>query len=129
MTMKTFAKNDFYFQLTIFVIISITIIISLLIGNEKLIWLFYFGVGISQLISYLIRCTYSYKKSLIFKIYGCLILPVFLSLILLVISGSMDDICAIFMIIPLFSLYYSPVLAIIYVYDIYQIYQSQKQAQ
>jgi len=54
--MKTFIINDFYFQLTIFVIISVIVIIELLVGNEKLIWLFYSGIGISQLVSYLIRC-------------------------------------------------------------------------
>lgn len=127
--MKTFAKNDFYFQLTIFVIISVIVLISFLLRSEKLIliYLFYFGVGISQLVSYLIRCSYNYKKSLIFKIYGCLIFPVFLSLILLVISASFDDLAEIFMIIPMLSLYYSPVLAILYLIDCYNFYKSQKQ--
>lgn len=118
--MKTFAKNDFYFQLIIFVTISVIVLISFLLRSEKLIYLFYFGVGISQLVSYLIRCSYNYKKSLIFKIYGCLIFPVFLSLILLVISANFDDIAGIFMIIPILSLYYSPVLAVLYLIDCYQ---------
>lgn len=105
MTMKTFAKNDFYFQLTIFVVISITVIIALLAGNEKIIWLFYFGIGISQLVSYLIRCSYNYKKSLIFKVYSYLILPIFPSLILLAIFGNIDTAAGVFIVIPIISFF------------------------
>ena len=118
--MKTFAKNDFYFQLTIFVVISITVIIALLAGNEKIIWLFYVGIGISQLVSYLIRCSYNYKKSLIFKVYGYLILPIFPSLILLAIFGNIDSAAGIFIIIPILSFFYSPILAVLYLVDCYQ---------
>ncbi|MPS66678.1 MAG: hypothetical protein DI622_08495 [Chryseobacterium sp.] len=125
--MKTFAKNDFYFQLTIFVVISITVIIALLAGNEKIIWLFYFGIGISQLVSYLIRCSYNYKKSLIFKIYGYLILPIFPSLILLAIFGNIDTAAGVFIVIPIISFFYSPILAVLYLIDCHSFYKSQKQ--
>jgi len=118
--MKTFAKNDFYFQLTIFAIILITVIMVLLAGNEKIIWLFYFGIGISQLVSYLIRCSYNYKKSLIFKIYGYLILPIFLSFILLAICGGNDSVAQYFIVIPVLSFFYSPILAFLYLIDCYQ---------
>lgn len=127
MAMKTFAKNDFYFQLTIFVVISITVIIALLAGNEKIIWLFYFGIGISQLVSYLIRCSYNYKKSLIFKIYGYLILPIFPSLILLAIFGNIDTAAGVFIVIPIISFFYSPILAVLYLIDCHSFYKSQKQ--
>lgn len=127
MAMKTFAKNDFYFQLTIFVVISITVIIALLAGNEKIIWLFYFGIGISQLVSYLIRCSYNYKKSLIFKVYGYLILPIFPSLILLAIFGNIDTAAGVFIVIPIISFFYSPILAVLYLIDCHSFYKSQKQ--
>ena len=125
--MKTFAKNDFYFQLTIFVVISITVIIALLAGNEKIIWLFYVGIGISQLVSYLIRCFYNYKKSFIFKVYGYLILPIFPSLILLAIFGNIDTAAGVFIIIPILSFFYSPILAALYLIDCHSFYKSQKQ--
>lgn len=119
--MKNFFKYDFYFQITIFVVISTAVLIDLFVGNEKLIFLFYFGIGISQTISYLIRHSYDYKKSLIFKIYGYLILPIFPSLIFIMICGNINILAGIFIIIPILSCFYSPVLAIAFLIDCYQI--------
>lgn len=121
--MKTFLKNDFYFQLGIFVIISAIVLIAYAAGNEKLIWLFYFGVGISQMVSYLIRYSYDYKKSFLFKVYGFLILPIFPSLFFLFVFANMNALAIIFIIVPILSYFYSPVLAIIYLIDIYKTMQ------
>ncbi|MFL9833798.1 hypothetical protein [Chryseobacterium terrae] len=121
--MKTFLKNDFYFQLTVFSIISIIVLIDYFAGNEDLIWLFYFGVGISQMVSYLIRYSYDYKKSVLFKIYGFLILPIFPSLFFLFVFANVNALAIVFIIIPLLSVFYSPVLAIIYLFDIYKTMQ------
>lgn len=118
--MKTFARNDYYVQLTILIVISSIVLIALINGNEKIIYLFYFGIGISQTVSYLIRSFYKYKKSLIFKIYGYLILPIFPSLILLFVCGNINILAGIFIIVPILSLFYSPVLAILYLIDCYQ---------
>lgn len=124
--MKTFLKIDYYVQLIVFVIISIIVLISFLVGDGKMIWLFYLGVGISQLISYLIRCFYDYKKSLRFKIYGYLIMPIFPILFLLAALGGVDSIAKILIILPILAVFYSPFLALLYIYDNYKIYKSQK---
>jgi hypothetical protein len=123
--MKNFAKNDFYFQVTIFVIISMIVLIAFIVGNEKMIWLFYFGVGVSQLVSYLIRCSYEYKKSLLFKIYGFFIIPIYLSLIGMIIFAEMQFM-SFLIVIPMLALYYSPFMALIFVYDNYKTYKSLK---
>ncbi|ALR30761.1 hypothetical protein ATE47_09575 [Chryseobacterium sp. IHB B 17019] len=123
--MENFAKNDFYFQVTIFVIISMIVLIAFIVGNEKMIWLFYFGVGVSQSVSYLIRCSYEYKKSLLFKIYGFFIIPIYLSLIGMIIFAEMQFM-SFLIVIPMLALYYSPFMALIFVYDNYKTYKSLK---
>lgn len=107
----------------IFVIISAIVLIAYAAGNEKLIWLFYFGVGISQMVSYLIRYSYDYKKSVLFKVYGFLILPIFPSLFFLFVFANINALALIFIIVPILSYFYSPVLAIVYLIDIYKTMQ------
>lgn len=123
MTMKTFFKYDYYFQLILLITISFAVKIGLLIGEEKLIYLFYFGVGISQLISYFIRSSYKYEKSILFKLYGFLIIPIFPCLLGLILFGNNNEIAAICIVIPALSLLYSPVMAVVYLYDNYKTYK------
>lgn len=122
--MKTFLKIDYHLQLSIFLVASCIVLVSLLVGEEKLIFVFYFGVGFSQLISYCIKMFYKYEKSIIFKIYGFLIIPIFLSLLGLYLFGNCNGIASFCLIIPALSIFYSPVMAILYLYDSYKIYKS-----
>ncbi len=117
--MKAFLRNDHYIQLSIFLAAGCIALTGLLIGKERLILVFYFGVGFSQLISYCIRLSYKYEKSLIFKIYGFLIIPIFPSLLALYFLGNWE-IGFLFLIIPMLSVFYSPVMAGLYLFDNYK---------
>ncbi|ASK29911.1 hypothetical protein CEY12_07245 [Chryseobacterium sp. T16E-39] len=123
--MKTFFTYDFYIQLIIFTVISGIVLIGLIHDNEKIIYLFYFGIGILQSVSYLIRCSYKYEKSLLFKIYGYVIMPIFPSLLGLAIFGNTNFIAFIFIVIPVLSFFYSPIMAILYVRDTYLVFKNK----
>ncbi|WP_419870453.1 hypothetical protein [Chryseobacterium sp. CT-SW4] len=122
--MKTFFKYDFYVQMAVLLVIGCIVLADLTLRNSELLILFYLGVGISQLISYLIRCSYSYKKSLLFKIYGYLILPVYLSFLVLLLFGNNNMIAMVFLVFPVLAFFYSPVMAVLYVIECYR--QMQK---
>lgn len=116
--MKTFLKNDFYFQL-FFLIAGV---FSAIIGCffDFGIMLFYFVVGIPQLISFSIRAFNKDRKSIIYITYGIFILPVWMSL--LIIFGLQNEygITNFLGTILIISLIYSPVIAMFYVYDAYE---------
>ncbi|WP_292010647.1 hypothetical protein [Chryseobacterium sp.] len=118
--MKTFFKCDFYIQLILLLVISCVVLIDLNTRNGDLLILFYFGVGIPQLISYLIRLSHSGNKSLLFKIYGLFIIPVYPSFLGLVLFGNTDVISMICLIFPILAFFYSPVMAVLYVIDCYR---------
>ncbi|SHG52778.1 hypothetical protein SAMN05421866_0726 [Chryseobacterium oranimense] len=120
--MKTFAKYDFYIQLLILIIgiISIFTMDNSFIGGLS----FHFIVGISQLISYIIKLFFKEEKSILFIIYGVFIMPIWISLLLLVIFKSQAY--NLLLVIPFFGVYYSPILALVYIFDAYKFYQYQK---
>jgi hypothetical protein len=120
--MKTFAKYDFYIQLLILIIgiISIFIMDNSSIGGLS----FHFIVGISQLISYIIKLFFKEEKSILFIIYGIFILPIWISLLLLILFKSQAY--NLLITIPFLGLFYSPVLALVYIFDTYKFYQYQK---
>ncbi|SIQ83740.1 hypothetical protein SAMN05880574_1286 [Chryseobacterium sp. RU37D] len=122
--MKAFLRNDYYIQLSIFFVAVFIALAGLLAQEGKLFFVFYFGVGFSQLISYCIRIFCEYRKSIIFKIYGFLIMPVFLSLLGLYLFGNQNGIASFCLFAPVLSIFYSPVMAILYLIDIYKTYQS-----
>ncbi|HCA07736.1 hypothetical protein [Chryseobacterium sp.] len=105
--MKTFVKIDFYSQLFF-------LGVGALAALSEGILFFYFIVGIPQLISFLIRLFLPIKKSVFYIIYGILIIPVWVSILSAYtdynISQFLDPIL-------LASLFYSPVMAAIYIYD------------
>lgn len=125
MIMKTFAKYDFYVQL----LILITGIISIFTMDNSFIEgvSFYFIVGIPQMISYIIKALFLKEKSVLFIIYGIFIIPIWISLLLLILFQSQGiKAYELFIIIPFFGLFYSPVLALVYIFDSYKLYQYQK---
>ncbi|MDQ0064139.1 hypothetical protein [Chryseobacterium lathyri] len=118
--MKTFAKYDFYIQLVILVAGIIIESIGAFGGA------FYFVVGIPQFVSFLIRAFQPGKKSVLYTIYGILILPVWISLLLVFGLKVHPDIAELLLIVLVASLFYSPVMAVIYIYDNYRLYKSYK---
>lgn len=125
MTMKTFAKNDYYIQFFFLIIGPQGFLFAGLSG-----WiLFYFIVGIPQLISFLLKIFFRIEKSLFFYIYGILILPVWISIVCKRTVKLDNNIASIMDGIIISAFFYSPFLAILYVYENYKLYKSQKQAQ
>ncbi|PWN72236.1 hypothetical protein C1631_006455 [Chryseobacterium phosphatilyticum] len=121
--MKEFVKYDYYLQLMI--IITGTLISILEVERWGLMG-FYFIVGIPQLISFLIRLFFLSKKSVAYIIYGVVIIPVWISLLVLYQFNPNKDISIFFGYILIGALLYSPVMAIMYVCDCYKIYESYK---
>jgi hypothetical protein len=118
--MKTFARYDFYIQLAILVAGFVTESMGVFGGA------FYFVVGIPQFVSFLIRALQPEKKSVLYIIYGILILPVWISLLLVVGLKVHPDIAELLLLILIGALFYSPVMAVIYIYDNYRLYKSYK---
>jgi hypothetical protein len=120
--MKTFAKYDYYIQFFFLVIGPQFFIIGGLSG-----WiLFYFIVGIPQLISFLIKIFLKTQKTPMYFIYGLFILPVWISILLkrtvelgIYESNILENII-------LLAFFYSPFLAALYVYENYKVYKSLK---
>jgi hypothetical protein len=122
--MKTFAKNDFYIQFYVLMAGLVSIIIGIGLGYG--IFLFYFVVGIPQLISFLIKAFQETEKSLTYIIYGFFIIPVWVSWLAVLGFNNNNDVTNFFGYILIASVFYSPILAIVYVYDSYKLYKSQK---
>lgn len=112
--MKTFLKIDYYVQITVFFgYILFALINSQLQNGFAQVWFkFYYVVGGFQLISYLTRIILGFWKDLFIKIYGIMILPIWLVLLLEKCYITID---ALF-IIPFYGLLTSPVLAFFYLF-------------
>lgn len=110
--MKTFLKIDYYVQITVFFgYIIFALINSLLQNGFAQVWFkFYFVVGGFQLISYLLRIIVGCWTDLFMKVYGIMILPIWLVLLLEKCYITID---ALF-IIPFYGLLTSPVMAFFY---------------
>lgn len=122
--MKTFVKNDFYIQLCCLIIGLLSICIGFIEGYGAL--LFYFVVGIPQLISFLLKIFQKRKKSVPYIIYGIFIIPVWVSILFIFIFKNNNTVTNFFGYILIAALIYSPFLAFLYVYDNYKAYQSSK---
>jgi hypothetical protein len=120
--MKTFAKNDFYIQFYILLTVIAFIILGIFVLGYAA-FLFYFVVGISQLISFIIKAFQKTKKSWMYIVYGIFIMPVWISWLIVLAFNSNNDVTNFFGCILIASIFYSPVLAIIYVYDCYKLYK------
>lgn len=118
--MKTFAKYDFYIQLFFLIIGPLGAIVS---GSEG--WMmFYFIVGIPQLISFIIKIGLKVKISPLFLIYGMTIMPVWISVLLLQIIGIDHKITEIPRYLVIMSFFYSPFMALFYVIESHNLYKS-----
>ncbi|KFF19130.1 hypothetical protein [Chryseobacterium sp. JM1] len=117
--MRTFVIIDFYIQL---IMLMIGMVLAGFGGYNFL--LFYYVTGGAQLISFLIRLFLPIKKSVFYIIYGILIIPVWTSVLLKYTSGADYDVSQILMSVLFASLFYSPVMAMIYIYDYYNVYKS-----
>ena len=110
--MKTFLKIDYYAQITVFFgYIIFALINSLLQNGFAQVWFkFYFVVGGFQLISYLLRIILGCWTDLFMKVYGIMILPIWLVLLLEKCYITID---ALFIIL-FYGLLTSPVMAFFY---------------
>ncbi|MGE8556588.1 MAG: hypothetical protein ACN6OB_21915 [Chryseobacterium jejuense] len=119
--MKEFAKNDYYIQ-TFFVIVGIA---ASAIGFQTwAVLAFYFIAGVSQLISFLLRLFINKRKSTLYIVYGITILPVWISLLVIILLKQNNDLTDFFGFILFSALFYSPVMALLYVYDTYNQYKN-----
>ncbi|WP_223605637.1 hypothetical protein [Chryseobacterium sp. OSA05B] len=114
--MRTFVAIDFYIQL---VMLMIGILLASFQGYAAL--LFYYVTGGTQLISFLIRLFLPVRKSVFYIIYGILIIPVWISILL---TYTDYNISQFFYQVLFASLFYSPVMAVMYIYDYYSVYKS-----
>lgn len=120
--MEKFIKYDYYAQL-FFLILGPQ---AFIIGGFSGLILFYFIVGIPQLISYLIRLFLSIKKTPFYYAYGILIIPVWISIILVVIFKMGNAVTEIPSVIVMMAFFYSPLLALFYVDECRHLYKSLK---
>ncbi|WNI38234.1 hypothetical protein [Chryseobacterium sp. SG20098] len=117
--MKTFAKYDYYIQL-FFTIIGPQ---AFIFGGLSGFVLFYFIVGIPQLVSFLIKLFFKTKKSALYIAYGIVIVPVWIIVTILFTEKHINDF---FGYVLMVALLYSPVMAAAYVYDCYTTYEPYK---
>jgi len=123
--MKRFFKIDYYVQA--FTLISILILLPFIYTiTPRYFLLLYFIAGMIQLFSYVLRLTMRYRKSILFKLYGWSILPVWAALF----TGwygyvqNSDFIICLCLFILIAALFYSPVMAILYVLDCRRVYKA-----
>lgn len=118
--MKKFLQYDYYIQI-FFMILGPQ---AFIIGGFTGLILFYFIIGIPQLISYLIRLFLPIKKTPLFWMYGILIIPVWISVLLVFIYNMGNAITEIPSIIMMMACFYSPLLALWYVDECSNFYKS-----
>lgn len=120
--MKKFAKYDFYIQVFFIIVGFLVTIIKGLDG-----WmLFYFIVGIPQLISFVIKIFLKIQISPLFLIYGIVILPVWISILILKTIGIQHPLTDIPCCIIMMAFFYSPFMALLYVFETHNLYESLK---
>ncbi len=126
--MKTFFKIDFYVQIVIFFgMISYLIFEYITTDFVNQIFYFYYIVGGFQILSFLVRRFLNYKKSKFYKIYGFLLIPVWITFLLSIFLqgknidlGILNQMGVIFYLMLYSAFFYAPILSMIYIYDIKQ---------
>ncbi|MEJ5049665.1 hypothetical protein WH221_07480 [Chryseobacterium culicis] len=121
--MKTFVKYDYFIQLVTLIVCIVGAVMEY--KDWKFIE-FYFAVGGVQLVSYLIRLFLQLKQSSDFRVYGLTIMPVWICLLLVDQKIYNEFTMALMGIFLLISLFYTPMMAILYVYDCYNTYEPYK---
>lgn len=131
--MKKFFVIDFWMQLVLITSFFSFILIDYIVNRkiESFFYYFHFIIGGFQLLSFLIRVYFKYKKSIIFKIYGIFIIPIWIILFFAVVLqgasidlGELNQIAGVFLFYLYLSLFFSPFFAIIYVYYCYSTYKN-----
>ncbi|KFC20709.1 hypothetical protein IO90_16360 [Chryseobacterium sp. FH1] len=88
------------------------------------IFYFYYIVGGFQIFSFFIRIFLNYKKSKSYKIYGFLLIPVWINFLLTIfLQGKnivLNQLGVIFYLMLYIAFFYAPILSVIYIYDIKQ---------
>lgn len=120
--MKKFVKYDLYVQLFFLIVGCLVTIIK---GWDGWI-LFYFIVGIPQLISFFVKIFLKIRISSLFLIYGVTIVPVWISIVILKIVGSDYQVTGIPVCIVMMAFFYSPFMALLYVFESHNLYKSLK---
>ena len=121
--MKTFLKYDCILQTALVVGYGVVIAVLMLLGkrHSDFTFSFYFVVGFLQLVSFLIRLNENYPKGFIYYFYGLMIMPVWFILLILVLGIDFFDFGVVILIA---ALYYSPVLAVLYLVELYYSYRN-----
>ncbi|MBT2622478.1 MULTISPECIES: hypothetical protein [Chryseobacterium] len=122
--MEKWITYDYYIQLSCLIMGITAAFIGVFLGVGFI--LFYFIVGIPQLISFFIKALQQKKKSIVYIVYGIGIIPVWLSVAVVGLNPNDNDVTNFFGFILIAALIYSPVLAFLYTYETYKIYQSLK---
>lgn len=112
--MKIKNKIDFYVQATILIASLIALIIFLFAESVYILSL-YFVVGIPQAISYLIRLFLFKHKTILMIVYGLLVMPLWILIILM--SGELGSGVLLMDVYLFLNFFISPLMAIFYVID------------
>ena len=123
--MKTFFKIDAWLQMPLCIIALILLPVALFL-NQKLITYIYLVTGLVQLCSFLIRLMLPYPKSKLYKLYGWLMMPVWIMLLLFMLNTAnvgwpLGLLVLIYMVAALF---FSPIIAIAYAQDCWSVYKA-----
>lgn len=126
--MKIFFKIDFYLQVLIFIGMVSYLIFEYITANFlKNLFYFYYIVGGFQIFSFFIRIFLNYKKSKSYKIYGILLIPVWITLLLSIFLqgknvdlGIFNQLGMLFYLMLYSAFFYAPILSVIYLFDIKQ---------
>ena len=122
--MKTFFKIDFYVQIMIlFGMVSYLIYENITTYYVRNLFYFYYIVGGFQILSFIVRYFLNYKKSKFYKIYGILLIPVWITFLFLLQDkkidlGFLNQLGVIFYIMFYSAFFYAPILSVIYIFDI-----------
>lgn len=125
--MKKFFVIDFWVQLSVFIAVTIYLLIKYFAFNKDNEWIFFhFIVGGTQLFSFFIKSFSNYKKSILFKIYTITILPIWLSLLFIFPFGNINSIAYVLLMILIFGIFSSPISAVLYIIESYLTYKNQQ---
>lgn len=124
--MKKFLTIDFYLQISVLTFTTIYIALYSLAGKSDLLMYFYYIIGFAQLVSFITRYFLGFNKSILYKIYGYLIMPIWTILFFAIILqgasinlGVFNQIAGIFLYYLVLSLFFSPVLSVVYIVECY----------
>lgn len=126
--MKTFLKIDYYLQTGIFLgMISYLIFEFINTDFVRKLFYFYYIVGGLQFLSFIVRHFLNYNKSKFYKIYGLLLIPVWIIFLISTLLqgknidlGILNQVGVIFYLILYSAFFYAPILSVIFIFDIKQ---------